>query len=100
MKQYDNGPENDNVSDENEATLDDRSNESSDEEPEDTTATRGRAAQRGRGMRARGRGTGRGRAAVTRRGRGCGRGRAGGTNKQTPEDLYKWLVVDEGTRVV
>ena len=51
---------------------------------------------RGRG---RGRGTGRGRAAVTggRRGnRRRGAGRAGGANRQTPEDLYKWLVVDEG----
>ena len=55
---------------------------------------------RGRG----GRGTGRGRAAVAggRRGRGSGRrqgGRAGGNIRITPEELYKWMVVDEGTYI-
>ena len=57
-EEYDDEPENDNVSDENKATLDDSSDKSSDEEPEDTTATRGRAAQRGRGTGGRVRGTG------------------------------------------
>ena len=57
-------PENDenSESDDNDANLDDSSDESSDEEPEDTTATRSKAA-----------GSGRGRGTRCRRGRGAGR---------------------------
>ena len=49
----------------------------------------------------RGRDAGRGRAAVAggRRGRGCGRRRVGGrggSTRLTPEDPYKWVMVDEG----
>ena len=71
----------------------------SEEEPVGSTAT-GRGAGRGRGSgTARVRGTGTGRAAVAgaRRGRGSGRrGGARGRKKQSPEELYKWMVVDEG----
>ena len=98
--------ENDDESDDDDENIED-SSEESDEEALDSTATRGgrgRGAGWGRSMRARGcrgRGAVRGRAAVTGARRGRGRGRSGGRSgtgrrKQTPEDLYKWMVVNEG----
>ena len=77
-------------------------NESSDESEGDEQdsiamrAARGRGT-RGRGVRSRrGREATRGRAAVAGARRGRGDGRRGRINKQTPEDLYKWIEVNEG----
>ena len=93
---FDNDEEN-NSDDENDDNLADSSDES-EEEPVDSTGTRGkgRGAVRGRGRGTlRGRGTGSGSWSKERGGSGR-RGGARGGKKQTLEELYKWMVVEEG----
>ena len=94
-----NEPEHDNSeSNDNDANLHDSSDDISDEKPEDTTAAKSRAAGSGR-AEARDVEEAEGLEEVvtgSRRGRGSGRCGGGRARGQTPEELYKWVVVDEG----